>query len=260
MLLRLCGRLGRNTINTFAYIYHLSLFFEKALYTGFKGLANRASRQAIGAQVFFTGIGALPVLLFLALLSAAAITTPAINLFDTIGQDRDLISILSQTIVLELAPLATALILINRSASAIVIDLGNMSLRGEVQGLELLAIDINQYLVAPRVFAAAICQLFLSVYFAAISLYGGIFIAGMVHSHRYLNFVDDALMALSPSLLVIFIIKNLVFGGVIAASACYQALHVEDCVTQIPQQAQKALVRAVCLIFVINAVFLVTSL
>lgn len=224
--------------------------------SGLKGLFNAASINALITQLFFTGLGALPVVLFLALLSAAAITTPLVQLSDSVSQDINLIGILNRLIVFELAPLATALLIISRSASAITIDLGNMQLRGEVEGLKLLAIDINDYLIAPRVLAGAICQLVLSTYFAVIALYGGIIIAGLLFSQRYLNFMDDALAAVTPKLLMLFVLKNLVFGIVVTATACYQALQVGTCVTELPRHTQKALVRAICLVFLINAIFL----
>ncbi len=60
--------------------------------------------------------------------------------------------------------------------------------------------------------------------------------------------------------IIIFIIKNLVFGLVIGAMACFHGLLVENSPTQVPQQMQKAVVRSLVFLFLADGYFLLVTL
>ncbi|RLA23680.1 MAG: ABC transporter permease, partial [Gammaproteobacteria bacterium] len=62
------------------------------------------------------------------------------------------------------------------------------------------------------------------------------------------------------NVVMIFIIKNLVFGLVIGAMACFHGLLVENSPTQVPQQMQKAVVRSLVFLFLADGYFLLFSL
>lgn len=259
MLNNAVGKVGRTVLNPLDYFVNLTTFCHIMLVTGLRGLANSANRNALISQIFFTGITALPVVIFLSLLAAISITAQVLHVSQDISQDLNLNSILSRIILFELSPLAVALLITSRSGSAIVVDLGNMQLHGEIRALKFMRIDMNQYLIAPRILACAFCQLIISTYFAMIALYGGIVAAGFMYSQRYFGFLNDALAALTPKMLLLFVLKNLMFGTYIGAIACYQALHVEHCVTDLPRQTQKAIIRSICLIFALNLLFIVLA-
>lgn len=237
-------------------------FTQIALRDWFKagGLGNRANRQSLVTQTIFTGIGALPIISLLAILTAGGLTSQVFNLSSELGREIDVHSRISHLIAYELAPLMTALVIISRSGSAIAVDIGNMKLRGEIDGLTLLGIDIDDYIVAPRILAGAICQLMLATYFAFIALYGGIVAAGLFFSGSYFLAVDDILYSLPLKTGILFIVKNLLFGAVITSTATYHALQVANDTTELPQQTQKAIVRALAQVFLLSVVFMVIDL
>jgi len=257
ILNQLFGRLGRAALMPCRYFVTVTTFGSRMLLTGLQGLVNSANRNALANQVFFTGIGAIPVGLFLALLAAVGITAQVLHISEAVSQDINLVELLTRIVLYELAPLATALLITSRSGSAIIVDLGNMKLRGEIDALHYLAVNLDGYLLAPRILACSLCQLVLSTYFAIVALYGGIAAAGLLYSQRYFGFLNNALSAVSVDMLSLFILKNLLFGGYIGAIACFQALHTETCVTELPRQTQKAIIRSICLVFVVNIVFIV---
>lgn len=197
---------------------------------------------------------------FIAIGVALSVTSPIIHLSNEVSRDINIMQYLTHGICFELAPLITAVVLISRTGSAITVDIGNMKLRGEIDGLRLLAIDIGDYIVAPRLLAGAISQLILAVYFSVVALYGGILIASMVYSRSHLLLIDDALGILEPRIILLFIIKNLIFGITITGTACYQALQMETCVTQLPQHTQKTIMRSLTLVLLLDALIAVLLL
>ncbi len=252
---QLLGFTGRLAIRGSLYTIDLTVFIYQAVYhwCASRKLFKRETYRPLITQVIFTGIDALPLVVLLALAVGISFTTQMIHLTSDITGEAAIIETLTFLITFEIGPALTAIILIGRSGSAMAVDIGNMQLHREVEGLELLGIDIADYLIAPRLLGAAISQLVLSVYFSGIALYSGLIFGGMVYSTSYLSLIDTAAVALSPLFIVLFVIKNLIFGLIIGGAACYHGLQVQHSATEVPQQTQRAIVNSLALVFIIGA-------
>lgn len=255
------GATGRFLLSALDYWLDLFAFVLTALRDWFKvgALKNRANRQSLVTQIIFTGIGALPIVGLLAIITAVGFTSQMFVLSNELGKEIDVAARISYFVFYELAPLMTALVIISRSGSAITVDIGNMKLRREIDGLVLLGIDIDDYIVAPRIIAGTVCQIVLSIYFAVIALYGGLIAAGVLFSTSHFLLIDDVFKAVPLNLAGWFLLKNALFGMIIAGSACFQALQVNNDATALPQQTQKAIVRALAQVFLLNIFFMVIA-
>ena len=172
----------------------------------------------------------------------------------------DITAILSQLIVSELGPLITGVILIGRSCSAVAVDLGNTKIRGEIQPLEYLGIDVDDFFVLPRILCMVICQVVLTLYFSIIMLLCGVFFSAFIYHFSALESLTALLNTLSIKVVMIFMIKNFVFGLMIGTIACFHGLSVENSPTQVPQQMQKAVVRSLSFLYLIDGYFLLLML
>jgi phospholipid/cholesterol/gamma-HCH transport system permease protein len=131
-----------------------------------------------------------------------------------------------------------------------------MSINQEVKGLELLGIDVLVYLAFPSLLSKAISQISLSVYFATLSVALGIFFSAIFDSPSNLKYFAILIDSIEPMELLYFLIKNILFGIIIGANACYHGLHVSQSVTEVPQRTQKAIMHSMLSVFVINALFM----
>ena len=165
----LVGALGRRVLQTLLYVVDLTVFILQAMrgWSRRRGLFNRASYHAVIAQMIFTGIDALPAVTLLGLAVGAGITAQLIMLIQVVGSEADVLTVLTKVVALELAPLLTAIIVIGRTGSAIAVDLGNMKLHREVEGLALLGIDVQDFFISPRLVGVGLSQLILAVYSSA---------------------------------------------------------------------------------------------
>jgi phospholipid/cholesterol/gamma-HCH transport system permease protein len=127
-----------------------------------------------------------------------------------------------------------------------------MKLHGEIEGLEILGININDYLIAPRILGAAISQLAISVYFTLITLVFGILLSGIFLSPSHFEFLTSLSSAFDLQTISSFVVKNLLFGYIIATTACYHGLSVEKSATEVPQQTQRAIVNSLIIIFIVD--------
>ena len=105
---------------------------------------KRVSFDVFVRQTLFTGVEALPFTAFIALLVGGSLVLSAsIGLGSADG--GPLGRLLAIALVRELAPLITGLIIIGRSGTAVVVELGNMRVSGEVDTLESMGIDVFEH-------------------------------------------------------------------------------------------------------------------
>lgn len=251
------GWVGRRTLVAALYLVDLAVFIVQAFVDWRLSILewNRATARPLVWQTIFTGLDAVPVISLLALTIGVAITSQLIPLAEALGTEEQTAALLAAYVGMELSSIATAIVIIGRSGSAIVVDLGNMTLHKEVEALELLGMNVNDFFVTPRLIATAISQLILATLFAVLALFGGIAISGFVIAPSYYNHLLPVLVALGGPELLLFVIKNLLFGLIIAGTACFHALQVTRSPTEVPQQTQRAIVNSLIIVFLLDGVF-----
>ncbi|MGE5624675.1 MAG: MlaE family ABC transporter permease [Bacillota bacterium] len=255
------GWTGRRTLSVGGYVLDLSLFVAHAFRDWARSgrVFNRATLQTLYGQVIFTGVDALPLVTFLGLAVGLSITSQMLKLATALGSESDVARLLTNIVGVELSSILTAIVLIGRSGSAIAVDLGSMKLRGEVEGLELLGIDVNEFFVTPRIIGAAVAQFTLAVYFALIALFGGVFLNDLLTPGSSTHQLAKLAEAIGPEQTILFMIKNLLFGVIIAGTACYHALKVRTSTTEVPQQTQRAIVTGLVLVFATDGILAIVA-
>lgn len=251
----LFGWIGRLFLKPTLYLINLTTFSINVVLDWKKNnkLLKKSSYKKIISQLIFTGIDALPAITLLAIIVGFLFTFRLIAIVDSVGGTEDLVDLLIKVIGLGIAPLISAFILISRTGSAIVVYIGNMKLHGEIQSLELLAINVNNFLIAPELISCAIAQLVLTVYFTMITIVGGILLSSFMISNEHLELLSLLPEAISPTMLAAFVVKNLLYGFIIGSTACYHGLSVVKSLTEMPQQTQKAIINSLIIIFIIDA-------
>jgi phospholipid/cholesterol/gamma-HCH transport system permease protein len=220
------------------------------------GLARErpVSRQVLVRQILFTGVEALPFTALLATLIGIGVVVQAgLNLMGS-GQAALLGRLLVVVVVRELGPLVAGLIVIARSGTAMVVEMGNMRVGGEIEALEGLGIDPFDYLVVPRLGGMVASWVGLSLYFVACSLLMGLLAANLVSAQAPSlgEFVVILGEHLSGMDIVAFSAKTVVPALAVAAIACLQGLRAGPAVTDVPRAATRATVASIGALFVWN--------
>lgn len=247
--------IGANTIASVIYVQQLLLFTWRVLFSfSATGQNHGLRRRPIVNQIVFSGIDALPSIIILSLAIAISVTTQFILMLESLTSEREVIQVLSKIVAQELAPLLTAIILIGRSGSAITVELGNMRVNKELNSLELLGIDINQFFAMPRVLGVMFSQFALTVFFAGIVMVGGIIFSALLDSLSNYKYLFLLVESFTPVELIVFVIKNFLFGLIIGSTACFHGFRVSNLATEVPQQTQQAIVNSLILVFVFDGV------
>jgi phospholipid/cholesterol/gamma-HCH transport system permease protein len=153
--------------------------------------------------------------------------------------------------------LLTALIVLARAGTANVVELGTMRALGEVEALESLGVDPIHYLVMPRVIGLATSVFCLTTYLVLIAIAGGYVFAFLQNVPLTLT---DYLTQLNNALrwedFVLFALKTVLFGGIIAVVSCYHGLARPLRVEEISQVTARAVVESVTGCVLLDALFL----
>jgi phospholipid/cholesterol/gamma-HCH transport system permease protein len=179
---------------------------------------RRVLRMALG--------GSLTATVFVAAIVGIGMVYEAIYWLRVAGQEGSLGNILVAILLREVTPLLVGVILLGRSGSAMLTELGQLHTEGQLHALQTQGIDVFQFLVMPRGIAFALASYTLGVIFVLVTLLVGFALASLldVVQTSFWTFLDSVLAALSPSDFVVFPVKMLAIGLLIGATACLTAL------------------------------------
>ena len=181
-------------------------------------------RHDIVEQFDVIGAGSLTVVLLTGLFTGAALASQSGLTLDQFGARPVVGRLVGASMIKELGPVLTALMLTGRIGSGIAAELGSMAVTDQINALRALGTDPVRKLVVPRVLAGFLMAPVLTVISDAVGIFGGWVVARyqlQVNSGLYWSsvvrglYVQDVYMGL---------IKPFVLGFVIVTVACHVGL------------------------------------
>lgn len=264
LLLSHADAVGARIFDFFKYLGALGLLvylsFRSTIFGATEGHSHtkkyglRQVLSVVSAQIYFTGWQALPMITVLALAAGGIAILQSSAQLSLFGGTGMLGSILVITIVREMGPLITALIVIARSGAAVASEIGNMRVHREIEALEVMGINPLSYIVFPRVAGGVISVLCLAFYFNAISLVGGFFVSRAIHDLPFSFYFESLANAFVVEDILLFFVKNGFSGLMIFALACHQGLSVQLSSHEVPQVTTKAVVHSIVAVTSFNVV------
>jgi len=127
-----------------------------------------------------------------------------------------------QSIILELGPLLTGLVLTGRVGARITAEIGTMRVTEQIDALETLAYDPIAYLVVPRVLAALVMLPVLTVIANSVGVITAMVTAITATDVTSADFTAGLRLSFTPFQIVYSIIKATIFGGAIAFFCSYE--------------------------------------
>jgi phospholipid/cholesterol/gamma-HCH transport system permease protein len=166
------------------------------------------------------------------------------------------VKILLWVVLREMGPLLAALLVLQRSGTAIATELALMKITGEVASLRQMRVDPYDYLVVPRVVGIAVSTMVLTFYVQMIAVGGGMLLSTLVVNATLDELADSFFLLMSPMDLVYSLIKSLLFGISIAVISCYHGLHPPGIsINAIPKAAISAVTQSTLVVMLLNVVF-----
>ncbi len=201
------------------------------------------------------GPGTLPTVLVTASIVGLAMVYQALYWLQVAGEIEKVGRVLVLVLVRDLAPIMVGLIVLGRSGTVAIVELGTMQLNGQVRRLDAMGIDPLISLLMPRVLAMTVATFALAILFIATALSVG-YVAGFALGAIKITlwgFLDNVVLAMDPRDYIVLPIKTLAIGFVIGLSCCFVALSPRRNVSDITALLPRGFVRAVLAMLVVEA-------
>jgi phospholipid/cholesterol/gamma-HCH transport system permease protein len=213
-------------------------------------------REILERQIYFTGVQALGAVGLVAAIAGVAITAQVISI---VGTNASVIArVWLWTLVRELGPLLSAIVVIARSGTATASEMAIMRVRGELDQLRRMGIDPLDYLVLPRVVGITVSVVAITVYFIVVATLAGLGFAAFSGDISFSQLLTSLFMTLNFSDVSMLLLKAFVFGLLISTTSCYYGLRVRASITDVPRAVTRAVLQNVIMLFLIDVV--ITSL
>jgi phospholipid/cholesterol/gamma-HCH transport system permease protein len=220
--------------------------------------SKRVIHPLIMNQIWKAGVRLLPMVGFLGLALGLVIIGQTVALLTKVGAQEYIGTVMVTVVVRELGPLLTVIVVLARSGTSNVVELGMSRALGEVEALESLGIDPIHYLVVPRVLALAVAVFCLTTYLILIAIGSGYLFAFLqdvpLTPSAYFGQLGDALRWQD---FVLLLLKTAAFGIVIAVVNCYHGLARPLGIEDVPRVTARAVVESLIGCVLIDAIFLV---
>lgn len=232
---------------TLLEVQELTLLLTRAASRLFK---RPAYFNEIIAQMDLIGVGSLTIIILTGFFTGAVLslqTYPTLKFYGAQDQTGRLVAL---SLVRELGPVLTALMITGRVGSAISAELGSMVVSQQIEAMRALGTDPIRKLVAPRLIALVIALPLLTVLADTVGIGGGWVVATGLYnlsSNTYLSTVREGITAND---VLGGVIKPIVFALIIGTIACRQGLKTEGGTVGVGRSTTTAVVTGSILVII----------
>ena len=227
-----------------------------------RSLSNLATRPRYYSdtllQADLIGVGSLPIVILTGFFTGAVLalqTSGTLQQFGTLSLTGQLVAF---SMVRELGPVLTGLMVAGRNSSGMASELGSMKVTEQIDAMRAMGVDPSKKLVTPRVIATMTMLFFLSIISDLVGLTGGFMISYLLLGLNANQYWTTAYQALRFGDVIMGLTKPVLFGFIIASIGCYYGLSAKGGTQGVGRATTQAVVAASVLILVSD--FFVTRL
>ncbi len=219
--IKLLFLLGKHGIEFLSYTGGVSIL---ALQTFYYTFSRPFNIKAIILQMDFIGVKSISIVGLTALSSGMVMALQTAYGLGRFGAKSYVGVIVSLSLVRELGPILTALMVGGRVGSGITAEIGAMNVTEQIDAIKALGANPVKKLVVPRVAAAILVLPILTLFADIIGITGGMIISQIEFGISPYAYYDSVIKFLKMSDIFSGIGKSLFFGFVIAIVGCYQGM------------------------------------
>jgi phospholipid/cholesterol/gamma-HCH transport system permease protein len=206
-------------------------------------------------HIYHSGVTALLIVGLTSFLVGMVVAYQGAVQLAKFGADIFIVDTVGISVVRELGPMITAIVIAGRSGSAYTAEIGAMKITEEIAAMRTMGFDPFQFLVVPRI-VALVVALPLLVFFADIvGIWGGMVASAMQLGLSFEQFSDRLNEVVGLKHYVLGMVKTPFFAFVIAAIGCFRGFQVTDNTESIGLQTTASVVNAIFLVIALDALF-----
>jgi len=209
-------------------------------------------------QMDLIGVGSLPIIILTGLFTGMVLALQSAHELEAFGAKMYVGRLVAVTMVRELGPVLSALMLAGRIGSGIAAELGSMEVSEQISALRALGTDPIRKLVIPRMLAGTFCAPLLAVIADAMGLIGGFLVSVAFLGQSSTFFWRSAMDAILLGDIFTGLGKPLFFGFIVTMVGCHFGLTTTGGTEGVGRSTYRAVVTASILVLVVD--FFLTKL
>ncbi len=217
----------------------------------FRGQAFKMSE--VFHQMVLIGVRALPMASLTTFSIGLTLAMQAAGQLQKMGASAFVPDLVILSLLRELGPLLTGVIVIGRSGSAVTAELGTMKVSEEIEALQVMAINPIRFLIVPRFLAMLIMLPVLTVFGDYIGMVGGWTICHFALHYNTASYILHSVERAHSWDLYSGLVKSFVFAWLIVTIACHSGLQVEGGAEGVGQATTGSVVWSLLVMLVANA-------
>ena len=214
--------IGKTAISWVNHLGAAGIFLSLALLKIFRN----KQLYKIAQQIYDIGARSILIIMLVGLFTGMVLGLQTYHALVTVGAQGALGTLVALSLVRELGPVLTAILITARAGSAITAEIGIQRISEQIDALDTMHIDPLRYLISPRIVAAVISFPLLTAIFDLIGILGG-YISGVVlmgaNAGTYVYRVQTCMDAKD---IVDGFVKAVVFAVIVSTICCYQGYFV----------------------------------
>lgn len=250
-------RLGGRVLQLLNQTGHALFMLLEGIYFTRYALSKR-NRHDVATQMYITGIKSLAVITVVALFTGMILALQTGLTLRDYGQEVYIGSAVAITMIREMGPFMTGLIIAASVGSAIAAQIGTMAVSEEIAALEVMSINPNRFLVMPRLVALTVMMPILTVYTNLLGIMGGAVVGATQLGVSVQAYMDNATEFARNKDLYVGLFKSIVFGVIIATVSCHQGFITQEGAVGVGRATRRSVIISFLVILVIG--YMITRL
>ncbi len=203
-------------------------------------------------QADLIGVGSLPIVVLTGFFTGAVLALQSANSLATFGALSFTGQLVSKSMVRELGPVLTSLMVAGRNSSGMASELGSMQVTEQIDAMRALGTDPSKKLITPRVVSSVVMLFFLSIISDLVGLAGGSMVSTLLLRLDLNQYWTSAYQNLLFEDVLMGLVKPVFFGFIIATVGCYYGLSARGGTQGVGRATTQAVVAASVLILVVD--------
>ncbi|HEV2470809.1 MAG TPA: ABC transporter permease [Candidatus Sulfotelmatobacter sp.] len=203
-------------------------------------------------QADLIGVGSLPIVVLTGFFTGGVLALQTANTLERFGSITLIGQLVSTSMVRELGPVLTGLMVAGRNSAGMASELGSMVVTEQIDAMRALGTDPMKKLVTPRVTATVFMLFFLSIISDLVGLAGGLMVAKVLLSLDAHQYWSNAWQVLVFQDVFMGLLKPVVFGFIIATIGCFYGMTARGGTQGVGRATTQAVVAASVLILAVD--------
>jgi phospholipid/cholesterol/gamma-HCH transport system permease protein len=203
-------------------------------------------------QADVIGVGSLPIVILTGFFTGGVLALQSSNTLEKFGSLSLTGQLVSLSMVRELGPVLTAILVAGRNSSGIASELGSMKVTEQIDAMRALGTDPTKKLVTPRVTATIVMLFFLTIISDLVGLAGGWVISRFLLGLDSAQYWNTSYQSLAFEDVLMGLVKPVIFAFILSTIGCYYGLSTSGGTQGVGRSTTQAVVAACVLILAVD--------